>query len=60
MYESTYDVLVNLYPKLSDGGFCIIDDYYNLKACHEAVEDYRRKENVTSPIKRIDWSGVYW
>jgi len=60
MYESTNDVLVNLYPKLSDGGFCIIDDYYNLKACRAAVEDYRTKENVTSLIKGIDWSGVYW
>jgi O-methyltransferase len=27
MYESTMDALGNLYPKLSSGGFCIIDDF---------------------------------
>jgi O-methyltransferase len=27
MYESTRDALTNLYPKLSVGGFCIVDDY---------------------------------
>ena len=37
MYGSTMDVLVNLYPKLSIGGFCIIDDYA-LKGCEKAVE----------------------
>ena len=28
MYESTMDGLRTLYPKLSSGGYCIIDDYY--------------------------------
>lgn len=35
MYESTIDALNNLYPKLSQGGFCIIDDYA-LKGCKKS------------------------
>ena len=59
MYESTMDVLVNLYPKLSTGGYCIIDDYA-LPACKQAVDDYRGKMNIKSPIIEVDWTGVYW
>lgn len=60
MYESTYDVLFYLYPKLTKGGFCIVDDYYALSPCRKAVDDYRKKEEITNPINQIDWSGVYW
>lgn len=60
MYESTMDGLVNLYPKLSKGGFIIIDDWGAVKGCQEAVIDYRNKFNITEEIKTIDWTGVYW
>lgn len=59
MYESTNDAIINLYPKLSEGGFCIIDDYVH-PPCQQAVDNYRRRENITSPIIKIDWTGVYW
>lgn len=36
MYESTMDALTALYPRLSEGGFCIVDDY-SLKSCRDAV-----------------------
>lgn len=60
MYESTMDALNNLYPKLSKGGFCIIDDYGCLKNCKEAVDDYRANNRIDDEIKVIDWSGIYW
>lgn len=60
MYESTLDGLVNLYPKLSKGGFLIVDDWGAVKGCKQAVDDYRKKHNVTEEIKIIDWTGVYW
>lgn len=60
MYESTMDALNNLYPKLSKGGFCIIDDYGCLENCKEAVDDYRNKNRIDDEIKVIDWSGIYW
>jgi O-methyltransferase len=60
MYESTMDGLTSLYPKLSVGGYLIVDDYGALPACAQAVEDYRKKHNITDPITVIDWAGVFW
>ena len=45
MYGSTIESLENLYPKLSKGGFCIIDDYA-LAGCRSAVDDYRKKYQI--------------
>ncbi len=60
LYESTIDALINLYPKLSIGGYCIIDDWGAIKACKKAVEDFRKAFEITEPIEIIDWTGVYW
>lgn len=60
MYESTMDGLENLYPKLSIGGYIIIDDWGAVKGCKQAVNDYRMKNHITEEIKEIDWTGVYW
>jgi hypothetical protein len=60
LYESTMDALTNLYPKLSPGGFAIIDDYNAILACREAVTDYRAAHRIEEPITAVDWSGVYW
>lgn len=60
MYESTWDSLVNLYPKLQLGGHIIIDDYYNNKSCRQAVTDYREKTNISAKIIQIDWTGAFW
>lgn len=59
MYSSTMEALDNLYPKLSAGGFCIIDDY-GLVGCKKAVDDYRERNHITREIVRVDWTGVYW
>jgi len=53
MYESTIQVLDALYDKLSIGGYCIIDDYHH-KGCASAVNDFRLRNNVTSPIIKVD------
>lgn len=60
LYESTMDALVNLYPKLSAGGYCIVDDYGAIEACREAVHDYRRDHGITDEIVPVDWTGAYW
>ena len=60
MYESTMDGLNNLYPKLSDGGFIIIDDWGAVNACQQAVKDYRLQHGIEDKIITIDWGGVYW
>ena len=59
MYESTMDGLVNLYPGLSVGGYLIVDDY-DIPACRQAVEDYRREHEIQEEIHEVDWTGVYW
>ena len=59
MYGSTMEALTALYPRLSKGGFCIIDDY-GLEACRAAVDDYRAANKIDTPLERIDWTGVYW
>lgn len=59
MYESTIQALEILYPKLSPGGFLIVDDY-RIPNCRAAVTDYRRDHSVDEPIEAIDDSAVYW
>jgi hypothetical protein len=59
MYESTMDILNNLYAKLSPGGFCVIDDY-GLQTCKLAVDDFRTKHDIKEPLVTVDWTGAYW
>lgn len=60
MYESTMDALTHLYPKLSLGGFVIVDDYGPVPGCYRAIQDFRRMHHITDEIRSIDWSAVYW
>ncbi|MFA5999175.1 MAG: TylF/MycF family methyltransferase [Candidatus Babeliales bacterium] len=59
-YESTMDALISLYPKLSVGGYVIIDDYW-IPCCAQAVHDFRRTFNITDEIiKTKDLQGAFW
>jgi O-methyltransferase len=60
MYESTMDALTALYPKVSVGGYVIIDDFGVVPGCKKAVEDYRQKLGITDLIQEVDWTGAYW
>jgi O-methyltransferase len=60
MYESTILALSSLYPRLSSGGFVIIDDYGALANCRRAVEDFRAAQGIEAPVFRVDWTGAYW
>ena len=60
MYQSTMEAMDNLYPKLSTGGYVIIDDYGAIGQCKMAVDDYRNKNNISEPIIPIDRTGIYW
>jgi Macrocin-O-methyltransferase (TylF) len=59
LYQSTYEALEALYPKLSVGGYCIIDDYF-YTMCSKAVEDYRRAHGIEDPVEAVDWTCVQW
>jgi O-methyltransferase len=61
LYESTWQAIEALYPKLSPGGFCIVDDYGTLvDQCQRAIHDYREAHAITEEIVDIDGWGAYW
>jgi O-methyltransferase len=53
-------VFRSLYPKLSSGGFAIVDDYGALENCKRATDDYRAANGITEQLISVDWTCVYW
>lgn len=60
MYESTWDALIHLYPKLTPGGFVIVDDYNNFQPCNEALADFRRQAGISTELNLIPHGGAFW
>jgi hypothetical protein len=60
MYESTLDILTNLYDRLSPLGSLIVDDYRVVPSCREAVDHFRELRRIDDKIYEIDGVGVYW
>lgn len=60
LYQSTMDALEALEPRVSEGGFVIVDDYGGWPPCRQAVEDYRSRVGIVAPIHEVDWTGVWW
>ena len=50
LYQSTMDALVALEPKVSPGGFVLVDDYGGWPPCRAAVDDYRAERGIAEPI----------
>jgi len=59
LYESTMDALNALYPKLSPGGFVVVDDYA-LRSSRTAVHDYLDRQGEKVTLERIDDYSVWW
>jgi hypothetical protein len=59
LYESTIEALEYLYPKLSPGGYVIVDDYLDIP-CGKAVRTYRDRQKITEEMQTLDRSAVYW
>jgi O-methyltransferase len=60
MYESTAVALDALYPRVSVGGYVIVDDYGEVPEARKAADDFRAAHGVKEPLVAIDRSGVYW
>ncbi len=60
MYSSTMDAITALYPRLSQGGYCIVDDHGAVPACAQAIADFRSAQGIRDPLEKIDWTGVFW
>jgi O-methyltransferase len=54
-YESTRHELDHLYPRLSEGGVLIIDDYGHFQGARRAVDEYFHDRPVL--LNRIDYTG---
>jgi O-methyltransferase len=59
MYGSTMDALEALYPRLSVGGYVIVDDYW-LPRCRAAVDDFRRDRGIADELIPVDRAISYW
>jgi O-methyltransferase len=59
-YDSILLTLETFYPRVSRGGYVVIDDYNFWKGAHEATEEFRRRLGIVSPLRRIDDNAVYW
>ncbi len=60
LYESTMDAISALEPKVSSGGYVIVDDYGAFDPCKKAVDDYRAANGITDALTTVDWTGVWW
>lgn len=58
-YESTRHELIHLWPRLSQHGVMIVDDYGHWDGCRKAVDEYFGPGGSAPPIllNRIDYTG---
>ena len=56
-YESTRHEMVHLFPRLSDGGVLIIDDYGHWEGARRAVDDYLAEHQIGLMLHRLDYTG---
>jgi len=49
-----------MYPRLSPGGFVLVDDYGAYEACRVAVHDYLDEIGEAPTITRSDWTGAWF
>jgi O-methyltransferase len=60
-YEPTLFALEQLYEKVVPGGYIIIDDYgADVFNCKEAVDDFRSKNGISSPMQKMGAYPVAW
>ncbi len=53
IFTSTWDALVNLYPKVIPGGYIYVDDYDSFNGCKKAVDAYRLQHKISEPMTKI-------
>jgi hypothetical protein len=56
-YESTMHELIHLFPRLSQGGVIIIDDYGHWLGAQKATDEYLSQHNLRLFLNRIDYTG---
>jgi len=56
-YDSTKHELVHLFPRLSEGGVVVIDDYGHWRGSRQACDEYFASNRVPILLDRIDYTG---
>jgi hypothetical protein len=56
-YESTKTALQVLYPRLSENGVLIIDDYGVWAGARQAVDEYFAEQKINMLLQRTDYTG---
>lgn len=67
-YTNTMFLLENLYDKLNKNGYIEFDDYGAYKGCKKAVDEFRSRNNINTPIEYLYehpgrdkyYEAVYW
>jgi hypothetical protein len=57
-YDSTLIELELLYPRLTPGGYLIVDDYGHWHGSRRAVNEYFGEEFVQENFKKLDYTGI--
>ena len=58
-YESTQQILGNLYDQVVPGGRIQIDDYGHWEGCRRAVEEFQKELKIEFKLHPIDGTGVW-
>ena len=59
-YASVKLTLETFYPKLSPGGYVVIDDYGHWVGARRATDEFRGRLDISAPLVRVDYTGHYW
>jgi O-methyltransferase len=56
-YSSTRHELEHLYPRLSQNGVLILDDYGHFMGARKATDEYFKTLNMPPLLSRVDYAG---
>jgi len=59
-YESTRDILVNLFDLIVPGGYLQVDDYGYWDGCKRAVHEFEASRGLNFSVNPIDATGVWF
>jgi len=57
-YESTRDILTNLYELVLPDGYLQVDDYGHWEGCRKALDEFEKEQDVVFEKTIIDETGI--
>ena len=59
-YQSTMDALENLYDRVVQGGYVVIDDYDKFDGCRMAIYDFFSKRKIAPRLRQDSFEQKYY